>query len=198
MTGVVLASQSAARQRLLTAAGVTFTAMPASIDETGVIEALKADGQGARAIADCLAELKALRISTRFPEALVIGADQVLSLGAMIFEKPGDRAGARAQLLQLRGQTHMLHSAVCVARGGSVVWRHVGVAKMTMRDFPDASLDAYLDAAGPDIMASVGAYHVEGLGVQLFRSIEGDSSTVQGLPLLPLLDFLRQQGLLIP
>ena len=125
----------------------------------------------------------------------VIGADQVLSVDGKIFQKPGNLPAAREQLQRLRGRSHVLSSAVCAARGGTVVWRAVDQARLTMRPFSDAFLEAYLEEAGADILGSVGAYHVEGLGVQLFSRIEGDAFTIQGLPLLPLLDFLRLHGI---
>lgn len=195
MSGLVLASTSAARQRILRAAGLRFTAEASYVDETSVIESLAAERAKPRDVADALAELKAVKISNRHPEATVIGADQVLSLGTEMFQKPGGRDQARAQLLRLRGRTHVLSSAVCVARGGSVVWRVVEEARLTMRAFSDEFLDAYLVDAGEDILGSVGAYHVEGLGVQLFSKVEGDVFTIQGLPLLPLIDFLRTHGM---
>lgn len=195
MSGLVLASTSATRQRILRAAGLRFTAEASYVDETSVIESLAAERAKPRDVADALAELKAVKISNRHPEATVIGADQVLSLGTEMFQKPGGRDQARAQLLRLRGRTHVLSSAVCVARGGSVVWRVVEEARLTMRAFSDEFLDAYLVDAGEDILGSVGAYHVEGLGVQLFSKVEGDVFTIQGLPLLPLIDFLRTHGM---
>jgi septum formation protein len=195
MSELILASTSVTRQRLLRAAGLRFTAEAACIDEASIIESLTAEKAKPRDVADVLAELKALKISNRHPEATVIGADQVLSLGAEVFQKPIDRDAARLQLQRLRGRTHVLSSAVCVARGGSVVWRVVEEARLTMRAFSDAFLDAYLVEAGEDILGSVGAYHVEGTGIQLFSKIEGDAFTIQGLPLLPLIDFLRTHGM---
>lgn len=196
MSEVILASGSATRQRLLRAAGVPFTVDVASIDEAGVIESLTAERASARDVADLLAELKALKVSARHPQAFVIGADQVLSLGSEMFQKPGTRAGAREQLKRLRGRTHVLSSALCIAREGAVIWRTVAEARLTMRDFSDAFLDKYLADAGEEILGSVGAYHVEGLGIQLFSRIEGDTFTILGLPLVPLIDFLRLHGML--
>ena len=195
MTELILASSSAARQRLLRAAGVMFSVDPAAVDETTMLQSLAAERASGRDAADLLAEVKALQVSNRRPGAFVVGADQVLSCGGELFEKPMVRAAARSQLLKLRGQTHVLSSAVCVARDGGVVWRAVREARMTMRPFSEAFLDAYLVEAGEDILRSVGAYHVEGLGIQLFSRIDGDSFTIQGLPLLPLLDFLRTHGI---
>lgn len=196
MSGVILASGSAARQRLLRAAGVSFEVEVAQIDEAAVIESLTTEKAPGRDVADLLAEMKAAKVSARHPQAFVIGADQVLSLGDSLFQKPGSMPAARLQLLQLRGRTHVLSSAVTVARGGSVIWRDVREAKLTMREFSDAFLDAYLADIGEDILGSVGAYHVEGLGIQLFSRIEGDAFTIMGLPLIPLLDFLRTHGML--
>jgi septum formation protein len=196
MTSIVLASQSSARRRMLEAAGVVFECRAAAVDEAAIIESMRMERAGGRNIADCLAELKALRVSRSDPMAWVIGADQVLSSDSEVFENPGTVDGARRQLKQLRGKQHILHSAVCVAQNGQVVWRHVGEAKMTMRPFSDAFLETYLVDAGEDILGSVGAYHVESLGIQLFSKIDGDIFTVQGLPLLAVLDFLRLHELM--
>lgn len=195
MAELILASTSATRQRLLRDAGIRFTAEAAHVDETVVLESLAAEKARGRDAADVLAELKAVRVSGRHPGAMVIGADQVLSLESEMFQKPADMNAARVQLQRLRGRTHVLSSAVCVARDGSVVWRVVEEAKLTMRVFSDEFLDAYLVEAGADILSSVGAYHVEGLGIQLFSRIDGESFTIQGLPLLPLIDFLRTHGI---
>jgi septum formation protein len=196
MSAVVLASGSVTRQRLLRAAGVVFDVDVARIDEAAVIESLTAEKAPARDVADLLAELKAVKVSSRHPQAFVIGADQVLSVGAELFQKPGSLAGAREQLRRLRGRTHVLSSAVSVARDGSVIWRVVQEARLTMRDFSDAFLESYLADAGEEILGSVGAYHVEGLGIQLFSRIEGDTFTILGLPLVALVDFLRTHGML--
>jgi septum formation protein len=196
MTGLLLASGSPTRQRLLREAGVAFEVKPAAVDETTILASLQAEGASGRDAADLLAEMKAQQVSRSREEWFVIGSDQVLSLGREMLEKPGTRERARAQLQKLRGQKHVLSSAVCVAKNGSVIWRHVGQARLTMRVFTDRFLDEYLERAGDGILGSVGAYHVEGLGLQLFSEIEGDLFTIQGLPLLPLLDFLRLHGLL--
>ena len=161
-----------------------------------MIESLTAEKAPPWDVADFLAEMKAVKVSARHPQAFVIGADQVLSEGATLFQKPGTMAGAREQLCRLRGKTHVLSSAVTVAREGSVVWRVVQEARLTMRDFSDAFLDAYLANTGEEILGSVGAYHVEGRGIQLFSRIDGDTFTILGLPLVPLLDFLRTHGML--
>jgi septum formation protein len=195
MSDLVLASSSSTRQRLLRAAGVAFSAEAAALDETVVLESLAAERARGRDAADLLAELKALKVSGRHAGAFVIGADQVLTCEGRFFSKPETVAAARAQLLRLSGKTHVLSSAVCVARDGAIIWRDVQEARLTMRALSDAFLDDYLAQAGADILGSVGAYHVEGLGIQLFSRIDGDTFTILGLPLLPLLDFLRTHGM---
>ena len=195
MNALILASGSAARRRILKCAGVPFTVETAEVDEAGIIESLEAEKARGCDVADLLAEMKALRVSGRHPGVFVIGADQVLSLASELFQKPGNVVAARAQLRRLRGQTHVLSSAVCVARDGAIVWRVVQEARLTMRAFSDAFLETYLAEVGEDILGSVGAYHVEGMGIQLFSRIDGDAFTIQGLPLLPLLDFLRTHGI---
>lgn len=194
---VILASRSAARARLLSAAGVSFTQAEALIDEASVRDALKAEGVAAEDAAVVLAELKAADVARRAPaDAIVIGADQLLEAGDRWLEKPLDLAAARAQLLQLRGQRHRLVSGVVAFRGGHRVWHHADAARIWLRAFSDEALAAYLDVAGPDILGSVGAYHLEGPGAQLMARVEGDYFTILGLPLLPVLRFLRDQGVL--
>jgi septum formation protein len=191
---LILASQSAARQALLTNAGIAFDAIPAELDELAIqlASALSAPGE----IAALLARDKALFVSAEHRDRFVIGADQTLILGEQLFSKPADRAQAALQLRALAGQSHELHSAVAVVRGDEVLFEHVSIARMTMRPLHDNAISAYLDAAGAAITTSVGAYQLEGLGVHLFERIEGDHFTILGLPLLPLLKFLRSQGLL--
>jgi septum formation protein len=150
------------------------------------------------AVAALLARQKALAVAALHPARLVLGADQVLTLDAKLFSKPADRAAARAQLRALSGGTHELHAAVAFVRDATVVFEHVGTARLTMRSFSDRFLDAYLEAVGRAATASVGAYQIEGLGIQLFERVEGDYFTVLGLPLLTALDFLRRYGCLIP
>ncbi len=196
---VILASQSAARARLLRAAGVTFATVAALVDEAGVRDSLHGAGVPVEDAAVALAELKAGSVAARAPdEAIVIGADQLLEVDGAWLEKPGDVAAARTQLLRLRGREHRLVSGVVAFRGGSRVWHQVDVARLWLRPFSDEFLDDYLAAAGPGILASVGAYELEGLGAQLIGRIEGDYFTILGLPLLPLLQFLRDQGVLAP
>ena len=191
---LILASQSRARQSLLANAGIAFEAMPADIDERAVQQAsgLTAPGD----IAALLAREKALWVSSRQPGKYVIGADQTLALGDRLFSKPAGRAQAAEQLRALAGRVHELHSAVAVARDGEILFADISVARMTMRPLDDAGIDAYLDAAGEAVTSSVGAYQLEGLGVHLFERIEGDHFTILGLPLLPLLAFLRSERLL--
>ena len=198
MPAVVLASGSATRQAMLRAAGVEFAVDVAAIDEASVLESLEAEGAKPRDAADMLAEMKALKVSAKHPGALVIGADQILNLGPKFFSKPADMASARKQLQELRDHTHHLTSAAVVARDGTAIWREAREAKLTMRAFSDAFLDDYLAKAGKTVLSSVGAYQVEGLGAQLFSRIDGDHFTILGLPLLPLLDMLRTQGVLKP
>ena len=189
---LVLASGSSIRRALLEAAGIPVEVRPASLDERAVEAGAPSEDPGA--VAALLARAKALRVAAEVPGRLVIGADQTLALGRRRFDKPADRAGARAQLQALAGRTHELHAAVAVARGPDVLFAHVAVARLTMRPLTDAFLDRYLDAAGAAVTASVGAYQVEGLGIQLFERIDGDHFTVMGLPLVPLLAYLRAEG----
>jgi septum formation protein len=191
---LILASQSAARQALLANAGIAFEAIPAELDERAIqlASALSAPGE----IAALLARDKALVVSEKHRGRYVVGADQTLILGDRLFSKPAGRAQAAAQLRALAGQSHELHSAVAVVRDDEVLFEHVAIARMTMRPLDDAAISAYLDAAGEAVTTSVGAYQLEGLGVHLFERIEGDHFTILGLPLLPLLKFLRSQGLL--
>ena len=190
---LILASQSRARQMLLTNAGIAFESIPAAIDERGI---QKASGVTAPAqIACLLAREKALAVGRRKPGHFVVGADQTLALGKRAFNKPTGRVEAFAQLKALAGHVHELHSAVAVVRDGQVMFDHVAVARLTMRHLSDAEIDAYLDEAGEAVVtSSVGAYQLEGLGVHLFEHIDGDHFTVLGLPLLPLLGFLRNQS----
>lgn len=191
---LILASQSRARQTLLANAGIDFEAIPADIDERAVQQ-----GSGLSApvdIAALLAGEKALAVSVRLPGRFVVGADQTLALGEQLFSKPAGRAQAAEQLRALAGRSHDLHSAVAVARNGKILFSDVSAAQMTMRQLTGADIRAYLDHAGEAVTSSVGAYQLEGLGVHLFERIEGDHFTILGLPLLPLLAFLRSERLL--
>jgi septum formation protein len=194
MTAVILASGSQTRFTLLSAAGLTIIPVPPGVDEDAIKQSLKAEGADVGRTAEALAEVKALRVSARHNGALVIGADQMLDCEGEWFDKPSDRAQAREQLLSLRGRTHRLVTAVAVLLDGECIWHHVETAEMTMRPFSEAFLDHYLERAGDAVLSSVGAYQLEGLGAQLFSKIEGDHFTILGLPLLPLLDFLRGRG----
>lgn len=191
---LLLASQSKARRMLLESAGLPIEVAPADIDERA-IEASAGHLTPPEA-AKLLAREKASTISSARPGRFVLGADQTLALGERRFSKAADRSAARGQLSMLRGKTHMLHSAIAVARDGNIVFEHVEAARLTMRAFSDAFLEAYLDAIGSGALTSVGGYQLEGAGIQLFDKVEGDHSTILGLPLLPLLQWLRMQRLL--
>lgn len=193
---VVLASKSASRAQLLRAAGVSFIQKPAGVDETEVKVALLAEGATCREIADALAEIKAKQVSRQYGQAMVVGADQTLEHKGKLFDKPESPEQARAQLLALRGDRHVLHSAVAIAVDGGIIWRHVDQARLWVRPFSDAFLDAYLLGAGDEITGSVGGYRLESIGAQLFERVEGDYFTILGLPLLPLLASLRLHGVL--
>jgi septum formation protein len=191
---LILASQSPARQALLANAGIAFEAIPAGLDERAIELAAAPSAPGE--IAGLLARDKALFVSQKHSGRFVVGADQTLILGERLFSKPASRAQAAAQLRDLAGQTHELHSAAALARDSEILFEDVSIARMTMRPLDDAAISAYLDAAGEAVTTSVGAYQLETLGVHLFDRIEGDHFTILGLPLLPLLKFLRSQGLL--
>jgi septum formation protein len=191
---LILASQSRTRQTLLANAGISFEAVPADIDEREIQRAsgLSAPGD----IAALLARQKGLAVSLHQSGRFVVGADQTLARGARLFTKPAGRAQAAEQLRALAGGSHELHSAVAVARDGKILFEAVTIARMTMRQLGETEIGVYLDAAGAAVTSSVGAYQLEGLGVHLFERIEGDHFTILGLPLLPLLAFLRGERLL--
>lgn len=193
---VILASTSATRARILASAGVRAEIVAPQVDERPTKTRLVANRARADVVATELAELKARAVSKLHPEALVIGADQVLDCDGKLFDKPADREGAKRQLRELRGKRHRLVSAVALAGRGEVTWKHAEAAVLFMRVFSDAFLDTYLASAADAVQNSVGGYQLEGLGAQLFTKVEGDYFTVLGLPLLPLLDQLRRAGVL--
>jgi septum formation protein len=194
---VVLASSSPSRRRLLASAGLPAVGEAAQVDEAAVKAGLAGEGADAGQVAETLAELKAQRIARRYPGALVIGADQMLECNGVWFDKPVDRNEAVEHLQALSGKTHKLVSSACVVRDGACLWHHGDHARLTMRPLSDGFIDAYLTAMGEHALASVGAYQLEGLGAQLFSRVEGDYFTILGLPLLPLLEFLRHHGVLV-
>ncbi len=192
---IVLASQSAARQAMLAAAGVVFEAVPAHVDESAVLAALVAEGADGLRIADALAELKALKISRRYPNRLVLGADSVVvTADGRLLEKPETPDRAAAQLRDLAGTTHRLVSAAVIAVAGRPTWRAADTASLTMRPLSDGFIADYLAAEGDAVLACVGSYRIEGRGAQLFTRIIGDQFTIRGLPLLALLGHLRDCG----
>lgn len=194
---LILASASSVRQRLLAAAGVEAEIVPAHIDEAEIKAAYKGEGASANDAALALAEMKAARIAARHPGVLVIGADQILDCEGEWFDKPGSMAHAREHLLSLRGRTHTLATAACVVRDDQRIWHHLSAPTLTVRAFSEAFLDSYLERCGDDLLSSVGAYRLEGPGAQLFTRIRGDYFTILGLPLLELLGFLREHGVVM-
>ena len=194
MTHLLLASASPIRLALLQNAGLAVTAHPARIDEDAIRAGLQVERANPRDVAETLAEMKARKLADRNPDSLVLGCDQVLALGNQIWSKPTDRPEATRQLQALRGQVHHLHSAVVLYHQAKPVWRHIGTARLSMTNFSDAYLDAYLSRNWPAIATSVGAYQLEGEGIRLFSAIEGDYFTILGLPLLPLLSYLALRG----
>ena len=192
---LVLASASQSRLAILQQAGLGVVQDPAGVDEDMVKQSLGADGADAAHIATALADLKAKAVSRRHAGAFVVGADQMLDCNGVWFDKPVDGDQARAHLMAMRDKTHQLITAAVVVRDGASLWRHVAYASLTMRPFSDAFLDEYLARVGADACRSVGAYQLEGHGAQLFNKIDGDYFTILGLPLLPLLDFLRGHGI---
>lgn len=195
---LVLASQSATRVAILRNAGLAFDALPAAVDERAIEESLLAAGASPADAALALAEAKAVAVSALRSGAVVVGADQTLDAEGERWHKPGSRDEAREQLLALAGRTHHLHAAVVVVRDGIPTWRHLDSAALTMRRFGPAEVDAYLDRVGDRALSSVGAYQIEGPGIRLFERIAGDYFTILGLPLLPLLARLREEGVLDP
>jgi nucleoside triphosphate pyrophosphatase len=195
---LILASGSKVRAKLLEAAGLAFIVQPPGLDEAVMLEAVSGERSlGAHDVAEVLARAKAEAVSDLAPQAYVMGADQVLALGDRIFQKPDDMEAARRQLLDLSGKAHELHTAVAVAKGGEAIWAETTVATLTMRKLSPEFVGRYLAAAGEEVLASVGAYQLEGLGAQLFSKIEGDYFSILGLPLVPLLDRLRYEGAIV-
>jgi septum formation protein len=196
LTQLILASGSVVRARLLAATGIAFDVVAPHVDEDAVKESLLAEGAPPRDIADALAALKASKVSTSHPGGFVIGADQVLVFERELISKSPDISAVRALLRRLAGQKHELIGGVVLAKEGAIVWRHVARAELTMRNFSDAFLDDYLARNGEEILSSVGGYLLEGEGVQLFSHIAGDYFTILGLPMIPLLNALREFGAL--
>lgn len=193
---LILASASASRQMLMRNAGLIFSSIPAEIDERAIDARLEAEGATPETIALELAKAKAIVVSRLHPDAFVIGSDQTMSLGARIYHKAKDMAEAHSNLLSLSGKTHRLNCGIAIAKNGVILWSAVSIAKMTVRDLSDDFVSRYLEKVGSQVLSSVGAYQLEGEGIQLFNSIEGDYFTVLGLPLLPLLAQLRELKLI--
>jgi len=196
MRPLVLASASASRRSLLSAAGVDFVTAPADIDEPALMRRLIGDGGDGRAIAEALAGEKAAQISRQRPGETVLGGDSVLELDGEILGKCRDLDALRALLLRMSGRPHQLISAAALARDGRVLWRHTSLARMTVRPLSEAFIDGYLAREGEKLLSSVGGYNFEGLGAQLFEKVEGDYFSILGLPLLEVLAALRAEGLL--
>jgi septum formation protein len=189
---LVLASASPFRRRMLEAAGVSFRVVPAEVDEAAVRQRMTTSDLAR--VAETLAQAKAMAVSKAHPDALVIGADQVLAFGDQLLNKTKDLDEARAQLRKLRGQAHHLHTAAALAQAGKALWSHTETARLVMRSFSDVFLDRYLAEMGTRVCRTVGAYEIEGRGIQLFERVEGDSFTIIGLSLMPLLAELRARG----
>lgn len=193
---MILASTSPTRLAMLRAAGLDPTPIAPRVDEATIRDALTAEGAHPRDIADTLAEMKARKVAEKYPTDLVLGCDQVLALDRQTFAKPETPDDARAQLRQLRGKTHKLLSALVVYENAEPVWRFVGEARLTMHDLSDAYLNDYVDRNRESVRHSVGGYKIEEEGVRLFSAITGDHFTILGLPLLPLLAYLRNRGMI--
>ncbi len=193
---IILASTSQIRAQILARAGLDFATAAPRVDEEAIRDAMQADGASPRDIADSLAEAKALKISDKNAQALVLGCDQTLALGDVIFTKPETPDHAITQLHALRGQTHHLYSAIVIYQNGQPMWRHIGHARLTMRAMSDQALASYVATEWESIRHSVGCYKIEERGIQLFSQIDGDVFTIQGLPLLPLLNYLALRGII--
>lgn len=194
---LVLASASASRRAVLTAAGLRFDVHPADVNEAALKHAARSEKADATTAALRLADAKAAWVAAAMPDALVIGADQILVCNGAWFDKPADHAAARTQLQTLRGRTHILATAVVCRRGGRSLWQYVAEPRLVMRRFSDGFLDAYLAMEGGHVLGSVGAYRLEGPGAHLFSRVNGEHTAILGLPLLPLLEFLRRSGVLL-
>ena len=191
---LILASSSPFRRMLMENAGLHFQAIAADIDERAIEAPLERDGAGPDAVALVLAKAKAKEVSDRFPGSFVIGSDQTMSLGSRVFHKPKTIADAEEHLRVLSGQTHRLNSAIALARNGDIIWEHVSHANLTMRELSADFIHRHLTRVGEKALSSVGAYQLEGEGIQLFSTIDGDYFTIVGLPMLPLLQQLRELG----
>lgn len=194
---LILASGSVSRRMVLEAAGLQVAIRPSNVDEATIKRRALADAEGAETAALRLADSKARAVALDEPDALVIGADQILVCDGVWFDKPADLAAAREQLRTLRGRAHVLVTAIVCHQGEQRVWQHVAMPRLVMRDFSDAFLDEYLALEGDAVTSTVGSYRLEGLGAHLFASIEGEHAAILGLPLLALLAFLRQRGILV-
>jgi septum formation protein len=194
---LILASGSATRRALLRASGIRFEAIAPDVDERAVERLLFKSGASGGDVARALAIAKAEKVSVDRPDRIVLGSDQTLTLDDRRFSKPASRREAMEQLRALSGRTHMLNSAVAVCRDGNLIFEFVDVARLTMRDLSDDFIEAYVGAGGEYLFHSVGGYQIEGLGIQLFREMDGDYSTILGLPMIPILDFLRREGYLL-
>lgn len=195
MTAITLASGSESRRRLLANAGIEADAVSPNVDEAAAKATFRAEGMRVSDQAMQLAELKAVKVSRKRP-GLVIGGDQMLNLEGEPIDKPADMAEAASHLRRFSGKTHRLETAIVIAENGEPVWRHLSAPKLTVRPLSEAFIQRYLDQSGPAVLKTVGAYMLEDLGAQLFSRIEGDYFTILGLPLLPLLDYLRTRGIL--
>ncbi len=195
---IILASGSAARRNMLLSAGVKFDTKPADLDELSIIDQLQAQGESVAIIAKKLAYEKALSVSTLFPQALVIGSDQTLEVEKKLMSKSSSLPQAIEKLKELRGRAHLLHSSVCVVRDGQALFEHTDTARMVMHDFDDDFLDLYAVRDSDALLSCVGGYKIEGMGAWLFERVEGDHYTIMGMPLLPLLTFLRTECGVLP
>lgn len=195
MTDIILASGSASRRALLAGAGVTAESIRPNVDEDTARQAMRGEQLSVRDQAMQLAEMKAVKVSRARP-GLVIGGDQMLNLEGTAFDKPVDLAAAGEHLRKLSGKSHTLETAIVIAENGEPVWRHLARPKLSVRILTEQFIKEYVEACGPDLLNTVGAYQLEGLGAQIFSRIEGDYFSILGLPLLPLLDYLRTRGVL--